>query len=129
MGTGTGIGRVRGLGSARHGASHWLAQRVTAAGNLLLGIWFLVSLARLPSLDHATITAWIASPLVAVPLILLAVSVFWHLRLGLQVFIEDYAHEEGAKIVLLLLNTFYAVGGAALAIVSIIRIALAGAAA
>jgi len=129
MGTGTGIGRVRGLGSARHGVSHWLVQRVTAVGNLLLGIWFLVSLARLPSLDYATVTAWIASPLVAVPLILLAVSVFWHLRLGLQVFIEDYVHEEGGKIPLLLLNTFYAIGGAALAIFAIVRIALSGAAA
>lgn len=129
MGTGTGIGRVRGLGSARHGVSHWLLQRVTAAGNFLLVLWFLVSLARLPSLDHGTITAWIASPLVAVPLILLTVSVFWHLRLGLQVFIEDYVHEEASKFALLLLLTFYAVGGAALAIFSIVRIALSGAAA
>ncbi|MBU3079181.1 succinate dehydrogenase, hydrophobic membrane anchor protein [Sphingomonas quercus] len=129
MGTGTGIGRVRGLGSARHGVSHWLLQRLTACGNLLLVIWFLVSLLRLPALDYATVTAWIASPLVAVPLILLTISVFWHLRIGLQVFIEDYVHEDGGKIALLVLLTFYAIGGAALAIFAIVRIALSGAAA
>lgn len=127
MGTGTGIGRVRGLGSARHGVSHWLLQRITSAGNLALVFWFLVSIVRLPSLDYATITAWIASPLVATPLILLTISVFWHLRLGLQVFIEDYIHDEATKIVALLALTFYAFGGGALAIFSIVRIALAGA--
>jgi succinate dehydrogenase / fumarate reductase, membrane anchor subunit len=128
MGTGTGIGRVRGLGSARHGAGHWLQQRLTAAGNLVLVLWFLFSMIRLPSLDYATLTHWIASPLAAVPLILLTVSVFWHLRLGLQVFIEDYLHDEGTKFLALLALSFYAIGGAALAIFSIVKIALAGAA-
>ena len=126
MGTGTGIGRVRGLGSARHGAGQWLQQRATAAGNLLLVLWFVVSLVRLPSLDYATLTAWISSPLTAVPLILMAVSVFWHLRIGLQVFIEDYVHDEGLKFLALLALTFYAIGGAALSIFSIIKIALSG---
>ena len=126
MGTGTGIGRVRGLGSAKHGVGHWLTQRVTALGNFALVLWFLLSLLRLPALDYATLTAWIASPLVAVPLILLSVSVLWHLRIGLQVFIEDYIHSEGWKFMALLALTFYAVGGAALAIFSVVKIALAG---
>src|SRR3546814_330031 len=93
MGTGTGIGRVRGLGSAKSGAHHWWLQRVTAAGNIVLVLWFFISLLRLPSLDHETVVRWIQSPLVTVPLILLTVNVFWHFRLGLQVFIEDYVHE------------------------------------
>ncbi len=126
MGTGTGIGRVRGLGSAKHGGSHWLIHRMTAVGNLVLMTWFLVSLLRLPALDYQTVTAWIGSPLVATPLILLTVSVFWHFRIGLQVFVEDYVHDEGLKFVALAALTFYAIGGAALAIFSIVRIALAG---
>ena len=70
MGTGTGIGRVRGLGSAKSGAHHWWLQRVTAAGNLLLVTWFFVSLVRLPSFDYLVVTDWMRSPVTAVGLIL-----------------------------------------------------------
>lgn len=126
MGTGTGIGRVRGLGSARHGSMHWWRQRVTAVGNLLLATWFVVSLFRLPSFDHSSIVQWIGQPIVAVPLILLAVSVFYHLRLGLQVIVEDYVHEEAGKVLFVLLLNFYAIAGAALAIFSILKIAFGG---
>ncbi|SDD75565.1 succinate dehydrogenase subunit D [Sphingomonas sp. YR710] len=126
MGTGTGIGRVRGLGSAKHGGQHWWRQRVTAAGNALLVTWFIVSLFRLPMLDHASVVKWIGSPLVAVPLVLLVISVFWHLRLGLQILMEDYVHEEGGKVALILLLNFYAIGGAALSIFAILKIAFGG---
>lgn len=126
MGSGTGIGRVRGLGSAKHGSMHWWHQRLTAAGNLILLVWFIVSLFRLPSLDHASVVQWLSSPLVAVALILLAVSVFWHLKLGVQVLIEDYVHDETLKIAAILALNFYAAGGAALAIFSIARIAFGG---
>ena len=129
MGSGTGLGRVRGLGSARHGSMHWWRQRVTAAGNLFLASWFVVSLLRLPSFEHAAIVGWIASPLVAVALILLTISVFYHLRLGLQVIVEDYVYEEAGKVFFVLLLNFYAVAGAALAIFSILKIAFGGVAA
>lgn len=126
MGSGTGIGRVRGLGSAKHGSMHWWRQRVTAASNLLLLIWFVVSLFRLPSLEHAVVLSWLSSPLVAVALILLTISVFYHLRLGLQVVVEDYIHEEAGKVFFVLLLNFYSIAGAALAIFSILKIAFAG---
>lgn len=126
MGSGTGIGRVRGLGSAKHGSMHWWRQRVTAVGNLLLVTWFVVSLFRLPSYQHAAMVQWIGSPIVAVPLILMAISVFYHLRLGLQVIMEDYVHEEGGKIFFVLLLNFYAIAGAALSIFSILKIAFGG---
>ena len=129
MGNGTGIGRVRGLGSAKHGSMHWWQQRVTAAGNLLLVTWFVVSLIRLPSYDHVAMLLWIGSPVVAVGLILMTISVFYHLRLGLQVIVEDYVHEEAGKILFVLLLNFYAIAGAALAIFSILKIAFGGVAA
>jgi succinate dehydrogenase / fumarate reductase membrane anchor subunit len=129
MGTGTGLGRVRGLGSAKHGSMHWWRQRVTAAGNLLLATWFVFSLIRLPSYDHTIILQWIGSPVVAVGLILLTISVFYHLRLGLQVIVEDYVHEEAGKVFFVLLLNFYAIAGAALAIFSILKIAFGGVAA
>ena len=129
MGNGTGLGRVRGLGSARTGTHHWWMQRVTAAANLILMLWFVVSIVRLPIVDHQAVVLWLKSPLVAVPLILLVVSVFWHLRLGLQTFIEDYVHEEGNKIAVLLLLNAYAFICGALCVFSILKIAFGGVAA
>ena len=129
MGTGTGIGRVRGLGSAKTGAHHWLVQRYTAIGNLLLVIWLIVSLMQLPGLDYGSVVAWLGNPLCAVPMMLMIVSIFWHLRLGLQVCLEDYVHDEGLKFFSMLLLNFYALGGAAAGIFAIAKIAFTGAAA
>ena len=128
MGNGTGIGRVRGLGSARHGAHHWLAQRYTAVGNLLLVLWLLFSLISLPGLDYESVVGWIANPLVAVPMMLTLVSIFYHLRLGMQVMLEDYVHDKGLSFLSVLLLNFYAIGGAAAGIFAIAKIAFTGAA-
>ena len=128
MGNGTSLGRVRGLGSSHHGSHHWIQQRLTALANILLVTWFVVSMFRLPLGDHAAVLRWASNPTVALALILLTASVFWHLRLGLQVMIEDYVHGEATKILSLVLLNFYAIGGAAYGIFAIIRIALAPAA-
>ena len=126
MGTGTGIGRVRGLGSSKHGSQHWWRQRLTAGSNLLLLVWLLVSLLRLPLYDYRALVLWLSSPWASVPLILATISVFYHLRLGLQVVIEDYQHDFSRVIALVLLN-FYAIAGAALAIFAILKVAFSGA--
>ncbi|SKB59679.1 succinate dehydrogenase, hydrophobic membrane anchor protein [Sphingopyxis flava] len=128
MGNGTRLGRVRGLGSSHHGTGHWLQQRLTALGNLLLVTWFLVSLLRLPLADHGAVARWASNPTVALGLILLIISVFWHFRLGLQVMIEDYVHGEATRLLALVILNFYAIGGAAFGIFAIVRIALAPAA-
>lgn len=126
MGNGTGIGRVRGLGSAKHGAHHWLAQRYTAAGNLFLVLWLLFSLLSLPGLDYESVVGWIHNPLVAVPMMLMLVSIFWHLRLGMQVMLEDYVHDKGLAFLCILLLNFYAIGGGAVGIFAIAKIAFTG---
>jgi succinate dehydrogenase / fumarate reductase membrane anchor subunit len=122
---GTELGRVRGLGSAREGAHHWWNHRVTAGSNLVLMLWFIVAIARLPAYDYATVHAWMTSAWVAVPMALLIVSVFTHFRLGLQIVIEDYQHGEARVVSLLLLN-FFTVATAAIAIFSILKIAFSG---
>lgn len=124
MGNGTEIGRVRGLGAAKSGVHHWWMQRVTAISNLLLAVWFLASLLQLPNLGYPVVTAWMKQPVVAVPLLLFAVSVFWHLRLGLQVLIEDYVHKAGNKFVAVLALNAFAVAGGFVAVFSILKIAL-----
>ena len=122
----TPIGRVRGLGSAKSGAHHWWLERLTSVSTLLLFVWFVVSLLRMPSLDHGAVTEWLAEPLVAVPMLLLIVSTFWHLKLGLQVVIEDYVHEEGMKFFSITLLNFFAIALGALAFFSVLKIAFGG---
>jgi succinate dehydrogenase / fumarate reductase membrane anchor subunit len=125
MGSGTRLGAVRGLGSARSGSHHWWLQRVTALGNILLVLWFLFSLIRLPGLDHQTVVTWLSQPIVAVPMALLVVNVFWHFRLGLQVVIEDYVHG-GMRVATLALLHLWTFGAGGFALFSIFKIAFAG---
>ncbi len=128
MANGTPIGRVRGLGSAHEGAHHWLLQRFTAIGNLVLMLFLAISLALLPNYSFGTVTAWAGQTLPATALALLIVSVFWHARLGLQVLIEDYVHDAGTKFGVLALLNLATIGGGVFGLVSIARIALGGAA-
>ncbi len=128
MADGTPIGRVRGLGSAHHGAHHWLLARFTAIGNLILMLFLLVSLALLPNYAYGTVAVWAASPVPATALALLVISTFWHARLGLQVLTEDYVHDAGTKFGVLALLNLAAFGGIAFGLFSIARLALGGAA-
>jgi succinate dehydrogenase / fumarate reductase, membrane anchor subunit len=127
MGSGTGIGKVRGLGSSKHGGKHWIDQRITAVGNILLTIWFALSLILLPNFEYETLAAWLSQPSVAVPLMLMLVCIFSHVRLGLQVLIEDYVHDEGLKFGTMILLNFYVIAAAAFGIFSLAKIAFTGA--
>lgn len=120
----SGLGRVRGLGSAKEGVNHWWAQRVTAIALVPLTLWFVASVILLAGADHATVSAWIARPVNTVLLLALLVSTFWHAALGLQVVIEDYIHSEGAKLVVLLgVKALLALVGLA-GVVAVLRVAL-----
>jgi succinate dehydrogenase / fumarate reductase, membrane anchor subunit len=107
MGYRTPLARVRGLGSAREGAEHFWRQRLTAVANIFLVtflVWLLVTLA---GADYATVKRMLAKPQVAIPLLLLVLSGLVHMRIGMQVIIEDYVHSEGRKLVVLMLNSFF----------------------
>lgn len=112
-------------GSARAGAEHWWHERLSSVALLLLGVWLIVSLLRLPALDYRGVTEWLRDPLAAVPMLLLIAATFWHLKMGLQVIVEDYVHDEGNKFLALLLLSFASVGGAAFAIFAVLKIAFA----
>lgn len=124
--SGSDLKRVRGLGSAKSGVHHWWLQRVTAAGNLILLAWFIASLILLPSLARSSVLAWLSSPLVAIPMLLLILSTFWHARLGVQVMIEDYVHSEGRKLLAFIALNFFIFGTAAVAAFSVLIIAFGG---
>ena len=127
MGNGTSIGRVRGLGSAHGGAHHWLLQRFTAIGNLVLAGWLVFSLISLPNLSYQTVHEWIAHPVPVTAMALLVICSIWHARIGLQVIIEDYIHEDGSKLALIIAINLAAFGAAAFGLVCVLRLALGGA--
>lgn len=124
MGNGTSIGRVRGLGSAKSGAHHWLLQRFTAIGNLLLVLWLVVSIVLLPDLGYTSVVEWLSRPVPAVAMILLVVSTFWHASLGMKVMLEDYVHEHANKFACIAALNLVAFAGAAFGVFCVVRLAL-----
>ena len=113
---------VRRLGSAKEGADHFWLQRVTGIANLFLAIFLVGLIAYLAGADYATVRATLASPFVSLLLLLLIVSGIMHMRLGMQTIIEDYVSNKGAKIALLLLNTFFAVSVGALSLWAVLKL-------
>lgn len=124
----TPLGRVRGLGSAHHGGGHWLRERLTSAALLLLGIWLVASLLMLPGLDHKTVAGWLRSASGAVPMALFVITAFVHAIDGLKVVVDDYVHEAGNNIFLNGLILFAGIGGMALALFSLAKVAFGAAA-
>jgi succinate dehydrogenase / fumarate reductase, membrane anchor subunit len=122
----TPIGKVRGLGSAKSGTDHFWKTRLTAIANIPLGVAFVAILFMLANKDYAGALALVGSPFVAILLMLFLISGMIHMRLGMQVIIEDYVHSEGTKVLLLMLNTFFAIAMGLSAIFAIIKISLQG---
>ncbi|MEN2494998.1 MAG: hypothetical protein TECD_00910 [Hyphomicrobiaceae bacterium hypho_1] len=105
----TPLKNVRRLGSAKEGADHFWQQRVTAVANIFLGLFFVWLIANTSGQEYEVVKGWLANPLVAISLLLMISSGMYHMRLGMQVIIEDYVDAESIKIVLLMLNTFFAI--------------------
>lgn len=124
MGNGTNIGRVRALGSAHSGSQHWLIQRFTAIGNLVLGLFLLISLAAMDSHAYGDVRAWAGKPVQATAIGLFVLSAFWHARLGLQVLVEDYVHEHANKFAVMALLNLATFAGGAFGLLCVIRLAL-----
>lgn len=121
----TPLKNVRHLGSAKEGADHFWMQRVTAVANLFLGLFLVWLIASLADADYATVKAAISNPINAVLLFLLVISSTIHMRLGMQVVIEDYIHKESSKIILILLNNFFAILVGAICVWAILKLSFA----
>ena len=120
----TPLGRVLGKGSAGDGVGHWWMQRVTAIALVPLTLWFVIALLGHPLQSYEGMRGWLGQPWVAVPTILLIVTLAWHSKLGAQVVIEDYVPGEGAKTTWLLLSTFVHFAAAVAAVFAVLVLAL-----
>jgi succinate dehydrogenase / fumarate reductase membrane anchor subunit len=103
----TPLARVRGRGSARSGTEHFWRQRLTAVANVPLTIAFVVIVVMLLGRNHAAVVLMLRHPLVAIVMLLFIASMCVHMRIGMQVIIEDYVHDERHKLALLMANTFF----------------------
>jgi succinate dehydrogenase / fumarate reductase membrane anchor subunit len=124
----TPLGKVRGLGSARHGGHHWLEERFTSLALVLLGLWLIFSLIMLPAYDPATLKEWLRSAWGAIPMALLIVTAFKHGVDGLKVSVDDYVHDEGTRVGIHFALDMAAVAGAAVALFALAKIAFGAAA-
>lgn len=119
----TPLGKVEGIGAAHHGGHHWLGERFLSIVLLLLTLWLIFSLVMLPDLGFDTVREWLRAPAAAVPMALLIVAAFRHGLDGLKVAVDDYVHHEGNRIAVHFALTMAAVGGGALALFALAKIA------
>ncbi len=122
----TPLARARGLGSAGGGTGHFWLQRLTAVANVPLILFLIGLLAALNGADYATVRGVLGNPFVALMLALAFLSVLNHMRLGMQVIIEDYVHAELAKVALIMLNVFFAAAVGAAVLYALVKLAIGG---
>jgi succinate dehydrogenase / fumarate reductase membrane anchor subunit len=118
----TPLGRVRGFGTAKSGTAHFWHQRVTAIANIPLTIAAVIILITLLGRNQAAVAQILGSPFIAIIMLLFIGSITIHMRIGMAVIIEDYVHDESAKLALLMANTFFTIVVGLAAIYGILKL-------
>jgi succinate dehydrogenase / fumarate reductase membrane anchor subunit len=122
----TPLGKVRGLGSAKEGTDHFWKQRLTAIANVPLIVFLIWMVISLVGSSYEQVISTLSNPLTSVFLLGVILSVCWHMKLGMQVVIEDYIHSEGSKITLIILNTFFCFGIGVVSAFAVLKLGFGG---
>ncbi len=122
----TPLAEVRGHGSAKAGAHHWWAQRLSAVALVPLFLWFVASLVSVGTADYETAVAWLRSPWNSALLVLLIGATFYHAQLGMQVVFEDYISTHWLQVTSIILVRFLAILLAVVSVIAVLRIAWGG---
>lgn len=122
----TPLGRARGLGSAKTGVGHFIAERATSVALVPLILWGVWTAVGLAGGSYADAVSWIRSPVNASLTILLSLIGFYHMQLGMRVIIEDYIARHASRLALLLLNLFFCCAAAVLTVLSVLKVAVGG---
>lgn len=120
----TPLSRVKGLGSAHEGTDHFWAQRVTAVANLFMLVFLIYTAVSLAGQPLYAVRGYFGSPVIAGLAVLFALAATYHMRIGMQVIIEDYVHSPGSKTLFFLLNTFFSAAVALISVVAILKLNL-----
>ena len=122
----SGLGRARGLGSAKSGTAHWFAERVTSVALVPLTLWFIYSILSLLGAPRAAVATWAGHTVNATLLLALVLITFQHMSMGLQVVMEDYIHDEKPRVAwVLVMKAVVGLFGIA-ATIAVLKLALAG---
>jgi succinate dehydrogenase / fumarate reductase membrane anchor subunit len=121
----TPLARIGGLGAARSGTGHFWRQRLTGLANVPLAIGLVVIVLMLFGKPYAEAIAILSHPLASLILLATVISVSVHMRIGMQVIIEDYVHAEGLKVLALLANSFFSFAIGLAGVYAILKIGLA----
>ena len=105
----TPLGHVRGFGSAKSGTRDFWHQRLTSVAGVPLAIFFVVLVVSLIGRNHAAVVQILGSSTIAIPMLLFILVFAYHMQIGMQEIIEDYAHGETSKLVLLMANNFFVI--------------------
>ena len=122
----TPLRRVLHLGAAHDGTEHFWRQRVTGAATAILVVFFIGVLLATVGRPHPLVIGVLHQPLVGALMALLIIATTVHMRIGMQVIIEDYIHGSGLKVVCLIANTFFSFAIAAVGLTAIVMLVLGG---
>ena len=118
----TPLARVRNLGASHSGTSDFWRQRLTAVAMILLMVPVIVIVMMLRSSNQAGAVQILGSPLIAIIMLLFIIASCWHMKIGMQVVIEDYVHGEKVKLAAIMANNFFSIAVALASIYAILKL-------